>query len=173
MPTYSQTNMILWTLLAVFIAGIGVVASVLSPPKSIAQMRVKAIETTAEVVQAADRSPASVAPEFSALAIDDKGTQAVDFTLPCEGQGRFSKNVAQIRLTGRLCDRDGHADHREIASSEIRNTTNGFSATVFYLKVDSFTTDYMTLAAGENHIRILHILKAGGRLERDFVIERR
>lgn len=167
--------MILYTLTAVLVGGAGVVASVLTPPSSVVA-RQQTVDRAA-LVQTAGRSPASAEPQFSSLTLDDKGTQAVDFALPCEGaESRFSKNVVQVRLTGELCDvksnRSGRADKREIASSEIRNMTNGFSATVFYPKASSFTTDYMTLAPGQNHIKILHILKAGTRLERDFVIER-
>lgn len=176
--------MIFWTAFAVFIAGGGVVASVLTPPSTVGHIKAHAPQTNMALVEVeadalapidspvADRAPASAEPLFSALTIDDKGTQAVDFSLPCQGNGRFAKTVVQVRLSGTACDTHGKPTRNEIESSEIRNTTNGFSATVFYPKSGSFTTDYMTLASGENHIRILHILKTGGRLERDLVIER-
>ena len=159
--------MIIWTLIAVLITGVGVFASVLQPPSTIDRKRVVAHETKVEL--SAERSPSSVTPTYSALAIDDKGSQAIDFTLPCEGGGRFSKNVIQVRLSGRLCTKKKEM----IETSEIRNVTNGFSATVFPgTQRDSFTTDYITLSSGENHIRIQHILKSGGKIDRDFVIVR-
>ena len=176
--------MIFWTAFAVFIAGGGVVASVFTPPSTIGHIKAHATQSNISLVEVeadpsaipaspnAERAPASAGPLFSALTIDDKGTQAVDFSLPCQGNGRFAKSVVQVRLTGTTCDSKGKPTQNEIASSEIRNTTNGFSATVFYPKSGSFTTDYMTLASGENHIRILHILKTGARFERDLVIER-
>jgi hypothetical protein len=179
--------MIAWTLAAVLIGGAGVFASVVSPPKSVALLQAKnrvktKIEVDESAVDTADttgaRSPASAAPQFSALAIDDKGTQAIDFTLPCDGNGRFSPNVVQVRLTGKLCEKAGFKGdltaNGEIETSEIRNITNGFSATVFYpgSKANAFTTDYITLASGDNHIRIQHILKSGAKVQRDFMIER-
>jgi hypothetical protein len=169
MRTPAQLQMIVWTLVAVVLTGVGVFASLLQPPSTLNQKHFARHETKIEVARVDSREPASVGPQFSALAIDDKGSQAIDFTLPCDGNGRFSKNVVQVRLSGGLCLKT-----REIIEvSEIRNVTNGFSATVFPgPKRDTFTTDYITLADGENHIRIQHILKSGGKVERDFVIER-
>ncbi len=160
--------MIVWTLIAVVVAGVGVFASVLQPPSTIKQARVARQETKIEHIDS--REPASVqGPQYSATTIDDRGSQAIDFTIPCEGNSRFSKNVLQVRLSGSLCLKK----KEQIASSEIRNMTNGFGATVFPTgKQDTFTTDYITLANGENRIRIQHILKSGGKVERDFVIER-
>lgn len=174
MPPFAQTKMILWTFAAVLVMGFGVAASVLNPPASVVLKHVKTQEQIqASLVETPDRSPASQAPQFSALAIDDKGQQAIDFTLPCDGAlSRFASGVVQVRISGHLCDKPGARPARAISSSEIRNTTNGFSATVFFPKSDSFTTDYITLSPGKNQIRILHQLKAGGRVERDFVIER-
>lgn len=165
--------MIVWTLIAVVLVGIGVFASVLQPPSTISRARATKQETVVAVEHtdsAEGRAPASAAPQFSALSIDDKGSQAIDFSVPCEtSNGRFSNNVVQVRLTGSLCGKIKGA----IESSEIRNVTNGFSATVFPgEKADSFTTDYITLATGENHIRIQHFLKSGEKVERDFTIRR-
>jgi hypothetical protein len=160
--------MIVWTLIAVVLTGLGVFASVLQPPSTIKAARVAKLETKIEHTDS--RAPASASdPQYSATAIDDHGSQAIDFTLPCDGNSRFSKNVIQVRLSGALCTKK----KEQISSSEIRNMTNGFSATVFPTgKQDTFTTDYITLANGENHIRIQHILKSGGKVERDFIIER-
>ncbi len=159
--------MILWTLIAVVLLGAGVAASLIQPPLSVALMKVK-LQSETKIDVAVDREPASVKPQFSALDIDDKGTQAVDFNMPCEGSGRFSRNVAQVRLTGEVCGKS----NSPIETSEIRNVTNGFSATVFYPKSNVFTTDYITLANGKNLIRIQHVLKSGAKVQRDFVIER-
>lgn len=178
MRTPAQLQMIVWTLVAVVLTGAGVFASLLQPPSTVNRKRLARNETKIEVARVDSREPASVGPQFSALAIDDKGSQAIDFTLPCDGNGRFSKNVVQVRLSGGLClkanAKTGANAQDVIEASEIRNVTNGFSATVFPgPKRDTFTTDYITLANGENHIRIQHILKSGGKIERDFVIERR
>lgn len=185
MRKVAQLKMLIWTFVAVFIGGAAVAFSVLTPPSSVAEqvaaMREKA-QPQGALVESADRSPASVQLEFSARPIDNNGQQALDFTLPCEGTPKFSKNVVQVRLSGELCGTNHTAKSgkkasakspkREIASTEIRNEANGFSATVFYPKTNTFTTDYMTLSPGTNRIRILHTLKQGGKEEREYVIER-
>lgn len=166
-----------WTLVAVALTGVIVIASLLTPPSSIVLERKKLAQISEPLVESADRSPASIETEFSATAIDEKGQQALDFKLPCEGSTKFSKSVVQVRLSGSLCEtkkttKVAKAAKREIASTEIRNEANGFSATVFYPGKNQFTTDYMSLAPGANRIRILHVFKQGGKEEREFLIER-
>lgn len=170
--------MIVWTLIAVVLGAVGVFASLMQPPQAVVALRLKE-QTQTKIDVAGDREPASTDPHYSTLDIDDKGTQAVDFNIPCEGSGRFSHNVVQVRLTGTICKKSRqpasatkNARQNAIESSEIRNITNGFSATVFYPKSDAFTTDYITLANGKNLIRIQHVLKSGAKVQRDFVIER-
>ena len=167
--------MILYTVSAVLALGAGVVATALTPPASV--VRQKALEAASRpLVQATDRSPASVGPQFSALAIDDKGTQALDFRLPCEGsESHFASNVAQVRISGDLCTSSkatSKTKKQELASSEITNASNGFAATLFYPKQNAFTTDYLTLKSGKNEIRIVHLMKSGARVDRTFTIQR-
>ncbi len=173
MKKAAQFQMMVWTFVAVVLTGVVVVSSLLSPPSTLVLER-KKLALTEPLVETADRSPASVDSQFSATAIDDKGQQALDFTLPCEGSTKFSKSVVQVRLSGSLCVKQTgrKSPTREIASTEIRNEANGFSATVFYPGKNRFTTDYMSLVPGTNRIRILHVFKQGGKEERDFLIER-
>ena len=181
MRKVAQFQMMVWTFVAVFLGGGAVVFSLMTPPSSMTEQvfaaRNKDVPRGA-LVESADRSPASVQLEFSSRPIDDAGQQALDFILPCEGNSKFAKNVVQVRLSGELCalkpvgKARAKLPKRDIASTEIRNEANGFSATVFYPKANAFTTDYMTLSPGTNRIRILHILKQGGRDEREYTIER-
>lgn len=173
----SQFQMMVWTFVAVAVTGVAVMFSLLTPPASVRAARLlaeqKKIAASEPLVETSDRSPASVQTQFSANPIDNHGQQALDFTLPCDGSTKFSKSVVQVRLIGSLCGPTSRkAVKREIASTEIRNEANGFSATVFPAGKNKFTTDYMSLAPGSNRIRILHVFKQGGKEERDFVIER-
>jgi hypothetical protein len=172
LPKVAQIQMIIWTFVAVVVTGFAVAFSLLTPPSSVTLAKTKAVQQAA-LVEPLDRSPASVELEFSARPIDDQGQQALDFTLPCEGKTKFAANVVQVRLSGSVCGKvSKKSPLREIASSEISNAANGFSATVFYPNAKSFTTDYMTLVPGENRIRILHVFKQGGKETRDYIIER-
>lgn len=177
MPKVEQLKMLVWTFIAVVVMGIGVSFSLLTPPKSVTIARNKSRTEKVALVESSDRSPASAQPQFSALAIDDNGQQALDFTLSCDMQfSRFAANVAQVRLTGESCLPQAKQlrkpASRQFASSDIRNEANGFSATVFYPREARFTTDYITLSHGENRISIRHIFSDGAREERDYVIDR-
>lgn len=157
--------MILYTVVVVLLAGAGAVASLLQPPSTLAAKKIAQTE-----IRTSNRAPAGEGPAtYIADAIDENGTQAIDFNMPCEGNTRFSRNVVQVRLSGKLC---GKLAQQDIEQSEIRNMTNGFSATVFYPGPHAFTTDYITLVGGENQIHIQHILKSGTRYDRTLMIER-
>ena len=96
--------------------------------------------------------------------------QTLDITLGCVGplRSQFEDSVEQLRLTGKLCTHS-----QEILSTEIQNVSNGTSATVFQMSANTFTTDYITIAKGENRIRIVHALKNGEKEEREYLIERK
>lgn len=197
-----QRQMIFWTSLLVAGLGFAVAIIMLQPPtaeKSLVMSRayarklkrVESLQASSLAITQATalnpkrlsapdaksaaekRAPASKPappPEMSAMALDDKNSfQAVDLTLQCKDAGKtsFAKGVAQVRLNGRACEPGA-----EIASTEVRNDSNGFSATVFFPKPGKFLTDYITLAQGENKIRVLHVLKNGAREEHAYVIDR-
>jgi hypothetical protein len=183
--------MIAWTSALVIGLGVLTISSMLQPPPAIAKAMAPPVAPPKAQAQAetgepdgATRSPASQSPDalaYAAIPLDEKNTaQAVDLTLPCpsasaKASGRpdptmnktFGAAVKQIRLTGQAC-----GQKRTPASTEILNEANGFSATVFHPDDKSFTTDYISLAPGQNRIRILQISKEGHREETAFLVNR-
>lgn len=109
------------------------------------------------------RGPASALPPIEA------GTTA-DIKLGCSDVSRmpFDKNVAQVRLMGHVC-----TAHEQLESTEVRNISNGASATIFYANDNAFTTDYLTISSGENKIQITHTFKSGNREEHDYLFDRK
>lgn len=99
----------------------------------------------------------------------DQLASSLDISLGCisEKPTRFKNSVAQIRLSGKICE-----PNAEIVSTEVRNMSNGASATLFHPQSNTFTTDYLALSVGLNKIRLLHLLKNGSREEREYVFER-
>jgi hypothetical protein len=95
--------------------------------------------------------------------------EAIDLKIPCDktNKSEFAHGVIQARLTGQAC-----APDLEIESTEVRNETNNFSATVFHTGVRAYLTDYITLAQGDNKIRILQVYKNGSKEERSYTIVR-
>ena len=161
--------MIAWT--TVMVTGLGSIAMafMLQPPKPL-RGTPKVPLTPAALIVEDTRAPASVGEnaKVAPLGLDALNQfQAVDLTLPCKGVMRthFKNSVTQVRLIGQTC-RTGRT-----VSSEILNTANSFSATVFYPTERTFTTDYITLRVGTNHIRIVHQMDKGSE-EREYIIER-
>lgn len=158
--------MILWTFALVLAMGTLGASFMLQPPSGSIR--------TSRFGKDAGRHPASATLTIQELYEGGALSAAADLVLPCPKEGSnetakstFVEDVRQVRLSGMNClKRD------EIASTEVRNETNGFSATVFQPAPNSFTTDYITLAKGSNRIRILHIYKRGARIEREHIVER-
>lgn len=144
-----------------------VVAFTLAQPPSTLAAKIRRPSSTA--TQIATRSPSAVASDSPSDEIDT-GPQAVELNLPCEGGTAYARTVAQVRLSGASCLPPN--SKREIASVELLNDANGFSATVFYPTRKTFTTDYVALAEGENTIKILIAYANGEREERSHVITR-
>jgi hypothetical protein len=180
--------MILWTLVLVTVIGgvIGMMcfqppapesAQLVSPAFARLQ-RAKARKVArlqAAPISLDERRPASLhataqgTVPLIALSTGDSGS-SIDLALGCSDatHSQLEYEIAQVRLTGKLC-----APHEEIVSTEVRNTSNGGSATIFYPSERAFTTDYMALSVGENKVRILHTLKNGGREEHEYVFDRK
>lgn len=176
-----QRYMIAWTFVLVVVTGFFIVITMLKPPtptEELAHSRAylraqkqlllkergriaKTLPLTAD--DAIQRIPASFPTGHSSR---QQNLEAIDYRIDCQKENRVQlpKDVKQIRLQGSVCKKND-----EIASSEIRNESNGFSATVFGTDSRSFTTDYISLKKGENKIRILHYLKSGGREELEFI----
>lgn len=165
---FLQRQMMIWTMLLVIALGGMIGNLMLVPPTPQSELaespafarhkkRLHAKEAHGPL-EKAPRAPASLTPTLG----DIMPVHTVDFLLDCKNanHSQLKKDVAQMRLKGSIC-----AARDEIVSSEIRNETNGFSATVFMNDSRSFTTDYISLKRGENRIRVLHHLKSGAREE--------
>jgi hypothetical protein len=189
-----QTKMILWTL--VLAVGLGLLAfgSWLSPVVPLESHFGSAVSSKGL------RAPASTSDNsgssYAMLPLDQSNLiQAVDFTVSClpevglNGAGLkksksstkasagakelksisavFAPSVKQIRLSGSIC-----TPKAELVKSEIENESNGFSATVFVQTPRSYTSDYISLTAGPNRLRIKNVYKDGSIEDRELVIER-
>ena len=186
-----QRQMIVWTLILIVALGAVIGALMLQPPAperkhahspafARAQKRWLAKERQRAIAQIKDvetREPASTIPKetlasLASPAIGERLLDAVDVRFKCleDNTTRVGKDVAQIRLSGSYCEKS--QIEGEIISTEIRNDRNGFSATVFKSSSRSFTTDYISLASGDNKIRIVHLLKGGGKEEYEFLAHR-
>lgn len=159
----------IWTLGLVI--GLGVLSAtfLLEPPMT---LKNGSHHSAASEARPNHRSPASIQKEtFQGIGSAPSGSngrfQAVEYELPCQdNETSFDESVAQVRLSGAPCVSG------EIVASEIKNLSNGFSATVFIRKPASFTTDYISLARGENKVSISHTFSNGSTETRAFVIRR-
>lgn len=171
-----QKQLIIWT--SILVVGLGAVVALvcLQPPaQSEALFMSRAYARLHHPLNT--RRPAAEQPAPGVIAAtsdrdDARHIQALDVTLDCDSKNtkpevHFENEANQLRISGKLCQ-----PGEEILSSEIRNEANNTTATVFFPTVASYTTDYIALAIGENRIRILNILKSGGREERELKIDR-
>lgn len=177
--------MIVWTFVLASFGGFGVFVTLLEPPRATTAEGNSARKARNQTRnQERDRSPASAQSELGVESVPALGAQpkddlarfqVVDLILPCQTKGQttlseaspLGANVQQVRLTGSPCQ-----PGQTLESTEIRNDTNGFSATVFPTGPRTFTTDYITLSPGPNKIRILHVFAKGAREEREWTIVR-
>jgi len=171
-----QRHMIIWTSVLVVVTGVFVVFTLLkplTPPEELAysraflRIRKQALSKTRRPFPVPARSPVDSdqrvpASHTAGPVAWEISREAVEVHLDCrpDSEIRLSKDAKQLRLNGSVCKRN-----TEITESEIRNESNGFSATVFKTAATSFTTDYISLQKGLNKIRILHYLKNGAREE--------
>jgi hypothetical protein len=161
-----QSKMIIWTSALAIGLGVAVVASMLQPAGP--------IHHPGALPTSSIREPASIGAAPYATLSFANSIQAVDFKLPCSvtesgAKTSLAANVKQLRLTGETCALKPKA---ELLKSEILNTSNGFSATVFVAGPRSFTTDYISLSDGTNALRIKHYFKDGSTSDSSLEINR-
>ena len=91
------------------------------------------------------------------------------FDINCaESAQKFETAKSRFRLRGENC-----ADIKtEITSTQIRNKSNGYVATVFHKAPNAFTTDFINLSAGENQINIV-FETAAGTIEKNLTVVRK
>ena len=160
-----EKQMLQWTLGLVFAGGVFSSATLLTPPGSevIAPTSTSPIGQTA---QASDRAPASVLPP-----VLDTTVSMMDYQLGCQKSTKLivSENVHQLRITSEFCQLK---KSEKVLSSSVENKSNGFVATVFALDAQHFSTDYISLAKGQNHLVLQHQGANGASMQREVVIER-
>ncbi len=186
----TQIRMTIWTAVVVFLFAGAVTFSLLQPPKTIHITDKKSNSNAGQASSGAElgsRGPAAATfePQNATAPVDALNDhQAVDLDLPCgdaakDQRSLFNHNVVQVRLMS-SCGKDAERSHhsesknikREIASTDIRNQANGFSATVFAEGEQDFSTDYISLSVGENHIHIAQLFKNGEHQDRDLIVVR-
>jgi hypothetical protein len=164
--------MMFWTSVVVIALGVVVTLTMLQPltaesalivSKSYSRIHKKHIALE-------KRLPSSVPNLFKDEAkISPDSLETVDLKIPCGkiDKSTFAHSVIQARLTGLGC-----SSELDIESTEVRNETNNYSATVFHTNTHAYLTDYITLSQGDNKIRILHVYKNGSKEERSYTIVR-
>lgn len=87
--------------------------------------------------------------------------------IPCGAQD-FSLETAftRMRIKGENCV------SKNSPTTEIKNVSNGYVATVFHKKDYSFTTDYINLNEGRNEINLLFETPEGVTSQRTVIINR-
>ncbi len=95
-----------------------------------------------------------------------KPDQAVTLKWNCaeEGLSAYDIGAAHLRLVGTLCP------DLESQKITVTNKTNGFTASLFFQKSQSFTTDFVDLKEGPNVIEISTENGAQGKLIKSFTI---
>ncbi|MCE3009833.1 MAG: hypothetical protein LW875_04385 [Proteobacteria bacterium] len=114
------------------------------------------------------RQPASVGPTESATEAVKALGQNVTADLGCNYELPESIDATHLRLVRSKCGQG--ASLKEL---EITNITNGFTASVVFLKQEKVTTDYIDLADGENLFLIKGTAADGSTFEKKLTIQRR
>jgi hypothetical protein len=170
-----QRQLIFWTVLVVLTVG-GLAAFVcLQPPTSEADLFVSRAynrkHPLAKYSWTKDRAPASPKGPDQKLAptqpLNDQDSPAL--SVDCETKTNLAVDFKQqlVRLKGSACH-----NKSVMQSSDIRNESNGTTATVFLDGSQGFITDFLSLQPGENHIRIARAFKDGSRKVTELVIDR-
>jgi len=90
------------------------------------------------------------------------------FEVDCSGSiQNFETTSSRIRLKGANCQTGPG-----INTAQIKNSSNGFVATVFHQTPSSFTTDYINLSEGTNEIQ-LNFQNEKGNSERKISVVRK
>lgn len=127
-------------------------------------------ETNPSSLTAMARAPASLVgmaltPEFKAQPLLER-TSTLEFSCRIPASAQVTADTRQVRISGKICDLD------DVEATEVINLTNGFTATMFTPSPNQYTSDYIHLADGENHLRISMVKTNGERLTQDFAVLR-
>lgn len=147
----------------VCLLGVPALSSVLSEP---------ALEESMDM--AAPRSPASVGD--SVVEVKSEAdlrnpsmnvAKSVTVAWECNSNKSVDAEGTHLRLTGSLCN-DFSA-----GSLQVKNQTNGYTASVIMIDPESFTTDFIELQAGENTFEISGLDKKGQTIVKQFTVKKR
>lgn len=154
-----------WTAVIAAVLGSLIAVQTFSPPNSAASLKETRPAPLADVRAPASRVEAPASVEGS----------PVERAVPCSATEveRVDAQAKQIRLMGEFCNPPkGQASPSGVPETRIVNRTNGFSATAFYPPQGGYTTDYISLAPGENRIEVSHAWPSGARHARVIAIVR-
>lgn len=87
------------------------------------------------------------------------------FVASCDDNSSFKTQSEHVRVKGSFCRSD-------VLSTTVRNSSNGYVATVFHQGGQNYTTDYMSLAHGANVIVIEQKMNSGEVSAREVTIVR-
>lgn len=114
------------------------------PPPSTEFDAIPAIFQVNSSILANSRTPAGI--DFSGT-----GTSDAPVDLSCAlPEQTLETSSLRFRLKGENCI----DDHQSLTTTQVRNMSNGYIATVFHRTSSSFTTDYINLSEGENKIAV-------------------
>ncbi len=168
----AQQKLIIWTFVLVIGLGLLSVFLLLQAPTSLPDKSRGATQLYRNQ-NSPSRDPASIADGKKTVdaRLPRKDTPHAnnEVFLPCQRPENNPITVfdKQIKITGAICH-----PGPDFPSLEIRNKTNGVTATVFIQDGKSFTTDYISLNSGENKIHISHLFKQGTREEHEITLLR-
>lgn len=143
----------------VCLLGVPAVMSVLDEPEM--QEQVELAST--------GRGPASVVEKSEADLRNPSMNVAKSVTVAweCNAKEGVIAEGTHLRLTGSLCQ------DFSMGSVQVKNQTNGYTASVIMTEGNKFTTDFMELHAGENTFEISGTDKKGHTVVKHFTIKKR
>ena len=154
-----------WTAVIAVVLGSLAAIQTLTPPPLIAELK--------EIHPAATQDPRAPASRVEGpTSVDDS---PVERAVPCAATQieRVDAHAKQIRFTGEFCNSTkGGPNTTGVPQTRIVNRTNGFSATAFFPPQGGYTTDYISLAPGENRIEVSHAWPSGARTTMEIAIVR-
>jgi formate dehydrogenase assembly factor FdhD len=149
-----ELKLMLSTLTMVLALGYFVASSIIEKPQKSQKI---------EIAQVSQRGPASLSNQKQLPVY--KFSKSVTLNVTCEDKQKTQEVFgAHLRLVGQPCN-----NTKEI---QIKNISNGFTASVIYTKKSNFTTDYIDLSEGENLIQVERIDDYGQSQKNELRIKR-
>jgi hypothetical protein len=159
-----EQRFLLMTVFLVALVGAPAVYSVVREPQELTAEA--ATENLNPDADSAQRSPASIESNSQGRSAIKSKSVVLDYT--CKGKSKtFEVDGTLMRLKGKGCLNENWKD------LTVVNQTNGFTASVIFLKSNDFTTDFIDLKEGDNHLSIQGTDETGKAVTQKFVVKRR